>query len=196
MKLLPLLDGDAVAKKAAEVALGFADAQIRETGFNRSLQIDKIEKFWGLQGKAYCAMGAMYCYAKAYLFLAGLPTTDEYIRAALLMISKRFVVTSARCTLIMEDAQRRGNWRVGHLNIERGEFVLFEFDGDASDAEHIGIFLEYVQDAVLGLCVRCVEFNTSSGKKGSQADGDGVFIRIRPVRLVKGSVKMYEEKSA
>lgn len=192
MKPLPILDGAAVAKKAASVAIDFARAQIRETdGPNRSLQIDKIEHFWGLQGKAYCAMGALYCYAKAYLFLAGLPTTDEYIRAALWMISKRFVVTSARCTLIMENAEARHIWRAGYANIVIGELVLFEFDGDPADAEHIGIFLSYVHDEKLGLCVKCVEFNTSSGKKGSQDDGDGVFIRLRPVRLVKGSVSLH-----
>ena len=57
---------------------------------------------------------------------------------------------------------------------------MFQFDGDAAP-EHIGICLEPGT---------YIEGNTSAGKKGSQADGQGVYIRKRPDGQVLGYIAL------
>lgn len=64
---------------------------------------------------------------------------------------------------------------------ERGDLVLFDFDGDGNTDDHIGIVVNVLGRGRI-LTLRTVEGNTSSGKAGSQADGGGVYIRTRVVR--------------
>lgn len=64
---------------------------------------------------------------------------------------------------------------------ERGDLVLYDFDGDGNANDHIGIVVKVLKRGrILGL--RTVEGNTSSGTGGSQADGGGVYVRTRIVR--------------
>jgi hypothetical protein len=62
----------------------------------------------------------------------------------------------------------------------RGDLVCYDFDGDGQFDDHIGLVVR-----VLGLgpmlTLQTVEGNTSSGVAGSQANGDGVFLRRRVV---------------
>ena len=62
----------------------------------------------------------------------------------------------------------------------RGDLVCYDFDGDGQFDDHIGLVV-----SVLGLgpmmTLETVEGNTSSGVAGSQADGDGVYLRRRVV---------------
>ena len=68
---------------------------------------------------------------------------------------------------------------------QAGDIVFFQFDKDA-EPDHVGIVkwnntrLKYLQ---------VIEGNTSSGSRGSQSNGDGVYLRKRPYSLVMGVVR-------
>lgn len=62
-----------------------------------------------------------------------------------------------------------------------GDIVFFQFDSDAQP-DHVGICAS--NDGKKYLTV--YEGNTSSGSKGSQSNGDGVFLRKRAYSLVMG----------
>lgn len=70
----------------------------------------------------------------------------------------------------------------------RGDLVLYDFNGDGRTDDHIGIVervdhLPSTHGKLFGFYVlTTVEGNTSSGKSGSQSEGDGVYIRTRIVR--------------
>lgn len=76
-------------------------------------------------------------------------------------------------------AAKRLGWLVSRPL--RGDLILFDFDGDRWHDDHIG-FIEKVLRLGPVYIIRTIEGNTSSGKKGSQSDGDGVFRRVRTVR--------------
>jgi hypothetical protein len=62
----------------------------------------------------------------------------------------------------------------------RGDLVLYDFDGDGQYNDHIELVIKVLH---LGptLILRTVGGNTSSGIAGSQADGDGVWLRTRTI---------------
>jgi cell wall-associated NlpC family hydrolase len=63
---------------------------------------------------------------------------------------------------------------------QAGDIAFFQFDTDAQP-DHVGIV-----SSNDGKNLLCYEGNTSSGKGGSQANGDGVYLRKRPYSLVMG----------
>ena len=85
------------------------------------------------------------------------------------------------------DAQKALGWkRIRNLkNILPGDLVLYDFGvvakGDLPhDADHVGIAISKVTDGHFS----AVEGNTS-GAKGSQHDGGGVFVKRRSVSQIK-----------
>jgi hypothetical protein len=89
----------------------------------------------------------------------------------------RLPIESASVGQTYATAQRLG-WVVAKP--ARGDLVCYDFDGNGQFNDHIGLVVR-----VLGLgpviTMQTVEGNTSSGVAGSQADGDGVFLRTRVV---------------
>lgn len=67
---------------------------------------------------------------------------------------------------------------------QEGDIVFFNFDNNPHDAEHVGIVVSNDGKGTL----TTVEGNTSGETHtgGSQANGDGVFIRHRSYALVMG----------
>lgn len=65
-----------------------------------------------------------------------------------------------------------------HAAMEAGDIVTF-------DASHCGIVL-----ADNGATIQTVEGNTSSGKRGSQRDGDGVYIRNRTRSWIRSVIRL------
>jgi cell wall-associated NlpC family hydrolase len=65
---------------------------------------------------------------------------------------------------------------------KEGDIVFFQFDDDA-EPDHVGI-VKWNNTALKYLNV--IEGNTSSGKTGSQSNGDGVYLRRRSYSLVMG----------
>ena len=66
----------------------------------------------------------------------------------------------------------------------RGDLVCYDFDGDGQFDDHIGIVVKVVGIGPV-LTLETVEGNTSSGDAGSQANGDGVFLRRRVISASK-----------
>ena len=62
---------------------------------------------------------------------------------------------------------------------QAGDVVFFNFDKKPTDTEHVGIVVK--ND---GKNLHCYEGNTSGSSKGSQANGDGVFLKKRAYSLV------------
>jgi cell wall-associated NlpC family hydrolase len=62
---------------------------------------------------------------------------------------------------------------------QAGDVVFFNFDKTPTDTEHVGIVVK--ND---GKNLHCYEGNTSGSSKGSQANGDGVFLKKRAYSLV------------
>ena len=181
------IPGAQLAPKALEFAYGFAAAGLHEaTGHNDGDQIDKIESFFDLKGEPYCAMGIAFCYMKAYAELTGQAMDRPTLRHILDHDLPRYYNPSPSCGEIVASAKSSGTWQpfTDIDAIHPGDLVLFSFhSGDNRHAEHVGLF-----DQSRGDDVVCVEFNTSSGAGGSQADGQGCFVRQRHGSVVLGSV--------
>lgn len=74
---------------------------------------------------------------------------------------------------------------VGARQIKRGDAVCFDFGGDGV-CDHVGLALEDYKGKGV---IRTVEGNTSPGNTGSQDNGGGVYVRTRPIGLVKGAAR-------
>lgn len=76
--------------------------------------------------------------------------------------------------------------KLGWLVIKpaRGDLVCYDFDGDGRFDDHIGLVVRVVSIGPV-LTLETVEGNTSSGEAGSQANGDGVFLRRRLISANK-----------
>jgi cell wall-associated NlpC family hydrolase len=61
---------------------------------------------------------------------------------------------------------------------QAGDIAFFQFDKDA-EPDHVGIVVKNN-----GKYLWCIEGNTSADKKGSQANGDGVYRKKRAYSLV------------
>ncbi|HEV2448531.1 MAG TPA: hypothetical protein VGS58_21510 [Candidatus Sulfopaludibacter sp.] len=183
------IGGRTLAEKALEVALGFAAAGLVANGQDRNPEVDKIEALFGLMGEPFCAMGAVFCFAKAYAFLAGEAVDEPTLKVIIGGKLTRYFRPSPSCGAIMTGARKMGIWRPAGdepadaiAEMRPGDLVLYCWNGSGLP-EHVGLFR-----ADAGGSVRTVEFNTSPGQGGSQVNGHGVFVRTRPARFVVGSV--------
>lgn len=66
-----------------------------------------------------------------------------------------------------------------------GDPVFFDFGGSeiAEKADHVGFFIRYLPG---GKHIETIEGNTSSGSRGSQSNGGGVYVRQRSLGTVIG----------
>lgn len=204
--------GSVLAAKALEVVNAFAESDsIREShGPNRSPQIDKIESLFGMTGEPYCAMGAMFCYAKALCFLADWGTETPALQRALDVIDRYYIKPSPSCSAIRNDARARGIWvprnspgssdpHFGPAYQKPGDLILYNFSGKADArgehvCEHIGIFNRWTANAQ-NQFLSDVEWNTGGPRNtGAQADGDGCYQRNRTTALIVGTVAIHAVK--
>lgn len=88
---------------------------------------------------------------------------------------------TASCTALMNYAKSNGQWVTD--GYRAGDVILYQFDNDPY-ADHVGI----CESADSG-AVSCIEGNTSKGEAGSQANGDGVYRRVRSKKLVYGAYR-------
>lgn len=91
----------------------------------------------------------------------------------------RLPIESASVAVTFAKARELG-WLVQRP--QRGDLVLYDFDGDGQTDDHIGIVCRVVVIGG-GFELHTVEGNTGDG---SAADGDGVYLRVRSVK--RGSV--------
>lgn len=71
-----------------------------------------------------------------------------------------------------------------------GDIVIYDWQcrpdkENMWNADHVGIFVEWV---VPGKVFKSIEGNTSPDDKGSQSNGDGVFVRTRDIRFVQAFI--------
>jgi cell wall-associated NlpC family hydrolase len=124
----------------------------------------KFGKWYGLNFNPWCAMFVSWVFHKAG--------------------DVKLVAASSRKGFASCEAGLRWFAKNGRLRpigkAKAGDIAFFQFDNDA-DADHVGIVLKNNKRRK---SLTCYEGNTSSGKRGSQSNGDGVYLRKRPYSTV------------
>jgi cell wall-associated NlpC family hydrolase len=133
----------------------------RETGNNDTI----FGKWYGLNNNPWCAMFVSWCYDQAGL-----------VSKIAAQTKKGF----ASCDAGLKWFTKK-NKIVPVGQAQAGDLVFFQFDKDAQ-ADHVGICAS--NDGKGFLMV--YEGNTSSDSKGSQSNGDGVFLKKRSYSLIMG----------
>lgn len=146
-------------EKLVQTELAAAKLGIREVGGdNRGPWVKKFLAEVGLpEGNAWCA--AFQAFEMATVAGQKLP------------------IESASVKTTYDTAAKLG-WVV--TRPLRGDIVCYDFDGDGLFDDHIGLVVKVVGLGPV-LTLETVEGNTSSGDAGSQANGDGVFLRRRVI---------------
>lgn len=133
----------------------------RETGNNDTI----FGKWYGLNNNPWCAMFVSWCYDQAGL-----------VSKVAAQTKKGF----ASCDAGLKWFTKK-NKIVPVGQAQAGDLVFFQFDKDAQ-ADHVGICAS--NDGKGFLMV--YEGNTSADTKGSQSNGDGVFLKKRSYSLIMG----------
>ena len=133
----------------------------RETGNNDTI----FGKWYGLNNNPWCAMFVSWCYDQAGL-----------VSKVAAQTKKGF----ASCDAGLKWFTKK-NKIVPVGQAQAGDLVFFQFDKDAQ-ADHVGICAS--NDGKGFLMV--YEGNTSADSKGSQSNGDGVFLKKRSYSLIMG----------
>jgi len=133
----------------------------KETGNNDTI----YGKWYGLNNNPWCAMFVSWCYDQAGL-----------VSKVAAQTKKGF----ASCDAGLKWFTKK-NKIVPVGQAQAGDLVFFQFDKDAQ-ADHVGICAS--NDGKGFLMV--YEGNTSADTKGSQSNGDGVFLKKRSYSLIMG----------
>lgn len=94
----------------------------------------------------------------------------------------RFGNESAYTPSLAGAFQAAGRWHGRSEEALPGDIVFFDFPDSVQRIQHVGIVVRDLGDGR----IETIEGNTSSGNSGSQANGGGVFDRIRPKTAVVG----------
>ena len=128
---------------------------------------NKFGEWYGLNHNPYCAMFVSWCFAQAglsSLVAASTPKGFSYCPDGLAWFQKKGCV-------------------VDKYSGKPGDIVFFSWNGHT--AEHVGIIVAASKDGITTM-----EGNTSADHKtGSQANGDGVWLRHRPYLNVMAIVR-------
>ena len=142
------------------------DAAQNEVGYQETGNNDtKYGKWYGLNNQPWCAMFVSWCFAQADL--------SELVAAS---TKKGFASCDAGLKWF---AKRNKLIPVGQA--QPGDVVFFQFDEDAQP-DHVGIVIKNWKRKSILLTI---EGNTSADK-GSQSNGDGVYIKKRAYSLAMG----------
>jgi hypothetical protein len=138
-------------KESADSYVGYVEGPNNDTSFG---------KWFGLKNQPWCAMAASKIYHEAGLIDTVAPKSKP----------KGF----ASCDEWLKHLTKN-NQLVPIGQAQRGDLVFFQFDDDAQP-DHVGI-VRWHNTALKYMNVW--EGNTSSGKAGSQSNGDGFYIKKR-----------------
>ena len=174
-----------LAERAVELAAGYAGAHVREEGGNtRGDQVEFFQRLMaGAPGDPWCADFVSTCLVKAYAQLTQQPESREDLFHYLTTVRSRYLNLSGYCPTMWQDARRRAMSRPSAFIALPGDLVLYDFLS-LGQPHHVGFVARCNTDGTL----RTIEGNTSSGVSGSQADGDGVFVRSRTRAHVLGFI--------
>lgn len=128
----------------AESQLGYDRYQDPEQGTKYGRWYAKLTNspWFGTNGVPFCAMGASWCLYQLQITCTGCPT--------------------ASCTSGLLTSARYASKLLRYADIERGDLVLFNWDGKgyhAAEADHVGICT-----ANNGSTLSTVEFNVGGGR--------------------------------
>jgi hypothetical protein len=132
-----------------EASVGYTEGANNDTTFG---------KWYGLNNQPWCAMSA----SKMYFDLGAI--------ALVANTKKGFASCDAWLKYLTKN-----NQIVPIGQAKRGDIVFFQFDEDAQ-ADHVGIVRSH--NTTLKT-LQVYEGNTSSGKAGSQSNGDGFYLKKR-----------------
>jgi hypothetical protein len=138
-----------------EASVGYTEGTNNNTTFG---------KWFGLNNQPWCAMAASKMYFDAEMITSVAPAK-----------SKGF----ASCDAWLKHLSKN-NQLVPVGQAKRGDLVFFQFDEDAMP-DHVGIVKSHNKTLKI---MRVYEGNTSSGKTGSQSNGDGFYIRKRDYKTI------------
>lgn len=144
----------------AEDVVTIAEGQVGKHEHPPGSNRQKFGDWYGMNGFAWCAMFVSWVLDKAGI------------------TAWRHSYTPTGITMF-----RSGHrWHSGAEGIQPGDIVYFNFDSDVGP-EHVGIA---ASDLLPNRTVRTVEGNTSPSDAGSQANGDGVYKKVRPATQILG----------
>ena len=123
----------------------------------------KYGKWYELDGEPWCMMFVMWIFHQA----------DA---------SGLLPIRTASCSEFMTAAKKAKNWRK-NTDLQPGDIVIFDFPGNASKAEHVGVVEELCGDSAY---VMTIEGNTSMG---DDSNGGMVMRRKRKRSLVAGAFR-------
>lgn len=152
--------------KTAEKYIG-----VREQGHNRGEQIEKWQRqFGGRPGEPYCA----------YFVSAMLEESGSVLPTVRSGWSRSFYdKKSIRINHILKGyAKAEPGWILVWANFKNGKMQR---------SGHVGINVRQISGREIKF--ETIEANTRSGEKGNQADGDGVYRRIRKINT-SGSFRL------
>lgn len=152
--------------KVLAIASKFGDEHYKEGNNNDSI----FGRWYGLNYSPWCAMFVSYCFN-----MAG--------AGALVAVSTKKGFAS--CTQAVAQFKKRKQL-VKPAQARAGDIVFFNFDGNP-DADHVGIVISNDAKAKV---LHTVEGNTvNPSGVGAQSNGDGVYYKSRPYRLVVAVVR-------
>lgn len=147
------------------------DDGYQESGNNDT----KFGKWFGLNNQPWCAMSASKKYFDAGMLTSVAPKSK----------TKGF----ASCDEWLKYLTKN-NQLVPIGQAQRGDIVFFQFDDDAQP-DHVGI-AQFHNKALK--YINCWEGNTSSGKSGSQSNGDGYYLKRRGYSTIMAIARPKEMK--
>lgn len=146
------------------IAAAKAEVGTQETPINRT----KYGKWFGMDGQPWCAMFVSWCLAQANATNLINQSPKGY----------------AGCESFEVWAKAKG-LTVPVSMVQPGDILLFDFS-KAGKSEHTGIALGYNKNTHL---IDTVEGNTAGDNAGSQANGDGVYLKHRAPSTVRYVVR-------
>ena len=144
------------AVKVLGVAKKYVDQAYKEGENNDTI----FGKWFGLNHQPWCAMFVSYCFNEAGL-----------VNLVAAQGPKGFAACNAGVRWFAKN-----NQLVAPGQAQPGDIVFFNFDNDATTAEHVGIV--YVNQPDKQQMVT-FEGNTAADNSGSQANGDGAYKKTR-----------------
>lgn len=158
-------------QEVIQAAQNYIDAGYKEGENNNTV----FGKWYGLNNNPWCAMFVSKCFDEAGL-----------VKLVAASTKKGFASCDAGLKWFAKN-----NQLVPVGDAQPGDIVFFQFDDDAQP-DHVGIVVK--NNTKLKRLV-CAEGNTAGDGKGSQSNGDGVYLKKRSYSLVMAVARPKYPKS-
>lgn len=151
-------------EKVAKIAMQEAALKVKEVPVNKT----KYGHWYGLDGQPWCAMFVSWVFNQAGLVSLINQSPKGY----------------AGCESF-EAWAKKNKMTVPVKDVQTGDILLFDFNKEGKSI-HTGIAIGYNVHTHL---IDTVEGNTAGNQSGSQANGDGVYIKHRAPSTVRVVVR-------